>query len=235
MTFDGTVNVNFNEVHDGIANGPAPLTTGRHNGQLNGLHLDPGPEPIAVCGIGLRLPGGIRTGDDFWDVLYNGRDLRGPIPADRFNIDAFDDSLGKTGAIKTRYGYFLDEDLGVLDTSFFHISESELKKTDPQQRKVLEVARECFENAGEINWRAKPIGVYVGTFGDDWLQSLTRENQFKGGYNFTADLMIANKISYEFDLQGPSHELMQVMVQFGDQNRLQRKSGLPTRGMRGSS
>ncbi|KAI0508642.1 hypothetical protein F5B22DRAFT_658952 [Xylaria bambusicola] len=165
---------------------------------------DSNPEPIAICGLGLRLPGGIRSGEAFWDVIYHGKDLRGPIPADRFNVESFGNSLGNKAVIKTRYGYFLDEELGVFDPSFTSISREELAKTDPQQRKVLEVFRECLENAGETNWRSRPIGVYVGTFGDDWLLNVSRESQIKGGYNLCCDLMIANRISYEFDLQGPS-------------------------------
>ncbi|KAJ9133675.1 Thiolase-like protein [Pleurostoma richardsiae] len=164
----------------------------------------PLPEPIAICGIALRLPGGVRTPEAFWDVLYNGKDLRGPIPADRFNIDGFDDSLGSKSAVKTRYGYFLDEDLGTLDTSFFSMSKQEVEKTDPQQRQMLEVARECLESAGETEYRGKLVGCYVGTFGEDWLQMQSKENQFTGGYNFSGDLMIANRLSYEYDFKGPS-------------------------------
>lgn len=75
------------------------------------------PEPIAVGGIGLRLPGGVRTGDSFWDVLRRGQDLRGTVPADRFDMDGFGDALGTKCAVKPRHGYFLDEDLGLLDAS----------------------------------------------------------------------------------------------------------------------
>ncbi|KAI1361957.1 KR domain-containing protein [Xylaria arbuscula] len=212
MTVNGTAN-------DAICRHPngdiGATTNGTVRNHVNGAKVngdshnlrklaDSTPEPIAICGIGLRLPGGIHSGEALWDVLYNGKDLRGPIPADRFNIEGFGNSLGNKAAIKTRYGYFLDEDLDVFDPSFTNMGREELEKTDPQQRKVLEVARECLENAGETNWRSRPIGVYVGTFGDDWLQSVTRESQFTGGYNLSGDLMIANRISYEFDLQGPS-------------------------------
>lgn len=137
--------------------------------------------PIAICGIGLRLPGGIHTTQQFWDVLYNGKDMRGPIPKDRFNIDGYDTKLGKKGAIKTHFGYFLEDDLACLDVSFFNMSKQELEKVDPQQRQILEVTRECLENAGETNYRGKSIGCYVGTFGEDWLQSQSKENQYTGG------------------------------------------------------
>jgi acyl transferase domain-containing protein len=209
---EGRANSTINGHHDvngglnGGANGTSTPTLNdkASNGEYGVHYPDPSPEPVAICGIGLRLPGGVHTGDAFWDVLYNGKDLRCPIPADRFNMDAFNDSLGKRAAIKTRYGYFIDEDLGVLDASFFNMGKAELEKIDPQQRKVLEVVRECLENAGETNWRGKPVGVYAGTFDTDWHQILATDMQISSGITLSPDMMIANRISYEFDLQGPS-------------------------------
>ena len=162
------------------------------------------PELIAICGFAMRSPGGIRTSDEFWDVLFHGKDMRGPIPPDRYNAGGFNDALGSKGAIKTTHGYFLKEDLSCLDTSFFTMTKNELEKTDPQQRQLLEVVRECIENSGEMNYRGKPIGCYVGNFGEDWLQSISKENQHHGGYAFQGDLLIANRVSYEYDLTGPS-------------------------------
>ena len=85
------------------------------------------------------------------------------------------------------------------------MTKNELEKTDPQQRQILEVTRECLENAGEVNYREKLVGCYVGTFGEDWLQISTKESQHAGGYTMTGhgDLMIANRVSYEYDFQGP--------------------------------
>ena len=162
-------------------------------------------DPIAICGLGIRLPGGIRSADDFWDLLVNGRDAQGSIRSDRYKVESFNDTLGNKGAIKTQKGYFLDDDLMSLDTSFFSMSAEELEKTDPQQRQLLEVTRECLESAGETNYRGKLVGCYVGTFGEDWLQMSARETQHSGGYILTGhgDLMISNRISYEYDLRGP--------------------------------
>lgn len=163
------------------------------------------PDPIAICGLALRLPGRIDSAEAFWDVLVNGKDTRAPIPASRYNPKGFDDSLGHKGAIKTQYGYFINEDISTLDTSFFSMTQSELEKTDPQQRQILEVTRECLEDAGEVDYRGKSIGCYIGTFGEDWLQMSAKESQHTGGYIMTGhgDLMIANRVSFEYDLQGP--------------------------------
>jgi acyl transferase domain-containing protein len=137
--------------------------------------------------------------------LSNGHDARGPIPASRYNIKGFDDSLGGKDGIKVEYGYFLDEDLSTLDTSFFTFTKNELEKTDPQQRMLLEVTRECLEDAGEVNYRGQLIGCYVGTFGDDWLTMSAKESQQSDVHAVTGhgDLMMANRVSYEYDFRGP--------------------------------
>jgi acyl transferase domain-containing protein len=160
---------------------------------------------IAICGIGLRLPGGIRNCDDYWNLLYNGLDARSLVPSNRYNVNGFDDSLGSKDAIKLKHGYFLDEDLSALDTSFFTLSKGELEKVDPQQRLLLEVTRECLEDAGEVNYRGKTIGCYAGTFGDDWLLMSAKEPLHGGVHAVTGycDLMLANRISYEYDFRGP--------------------------------
>lgn len=183
----------------------------RSNGISNGtIHSKPEAttaalDSIAICGLGIRLPGGVRSAEDFWDLLINGKDAKGPVRSDRYNIDSFNSTLGKKGAIKAQNGYFLDDDLTSLDTSFFSMSKNELEKSDPQQRQLLEVTRECLESAGEVDYRGKLVGCYVGTFGEDWLQMSARETQHSGGYILTGhgDLMISNRVSYEYDLRGP--------------------------------
>lgn len=172
--------------------------------------LVPGMSPIAVCGIGLRLPGGIRNGDDFWDVLIHGKDTQGPISPSRFNIDGFDDSLEGLGAIPTRRGYNLDDDLSAsLDTSFFSLSKNELERCDPQQRLLLEVVRECLDDAGETDYRDRRVGCYVGTFGQDWYEMSAKETEHAGSHTVSGygDTMLANRVSYEYNLRGPRYVL----------------------------
>ena len=168
-------------------------------------HQQAASSPIAICGIALRLPGGIQNTEGFWDLLVNGHDARGPIPTNRYNPEGFDTKLGTKGAIQTQYGYFLKDDLASFDNSFFSMTLDELRKTDPQQRQVLEITRECLENAGEISYRGKPIGCYVGTFSEDWLHIGAKDPQYSGQYvmNGHLDFMIANRISYEYDFCGP--------------------------------
>jgi acyl transferase domain-containing protein len=209
------VSYGTNGFHSGRAHGltstkqdvKAQASNSAASNSTNGFYSRPDiqPRPIAICGMAMRLPGGIHDGEAFWDLLVNGKDTRGPVPESRYNAQGFTDRIGPKGAIKTQFGYFLQDDLTSLDTSFFTLTKTELERTDPQQRQLLEVTRELLENAGEVNYRGELIGCYVGTFGEDWLQMSAKENQHSGGYIMTGhgDLMLANRVSFEYDLKGP--------------------------------
>ena len=165
--------------------------------------------PIAICGLALRLPGGLSTPSQFWDFLVSKGDARARVPEGRYNVDAFYDKTGtKPGHVRTPYGYYLDEktvDLGAIDASFYSMTRAELERVDPQQRLLLEVARECLESAGETDYKGKDVGCWVGTFGEDWLERLCRDELIGGAYTICGygNFVLANRISYEYDLNGP--------------------------------
>ncbi|KAM7206563.1 hypothetical protein V8F20_002689 [Naviculisporaceae sp. PSN 640] len=156
---------------------------------------------IAICGLALRLPGSIRSPSDYWNLLSKGLDARGPMSARR--------RLHPSQDAAPPVGYFLDEEIGALDTSFFSVTKNELNGMDPQQRILLEMVKECFDDAAEPHHRGKKIGCFVGTFGDDWVLMCGGAND-KGEDRDTpnatnlGDLMLANRVSYEYDLVGPS-------------------------------
>ncbi|KAK1624733.1 putative polyketide synthase [Colletotrichum phormii] len=163
-------------------------------------------EPIAIVGIGLRLPGNVSTTEDFWDLLVNKKSTRCRVPESRFNVDAFYSHFGKPGTVNSKYGHYLDCDIERMDASFFSMSKAEVEKLDPHQRLLLEVVWECMENSGQRNWRGANIGCYVGVYGDDWLDLSAKDPQRLGMYRITssAEFGVANRLSYEFDLKGPS-------------------------------
>lgn len=168
------------------------------------------PPPIAIVGMGMRLPGGVNGESAFWDLLVNKRNGRCVVPENRYNIDAFYSPTGGPGTVKTKHGYFLDHvDLQHLDTSFFSMNKAEVEKLDPQQRLLLEVTWECMENGGQVGWRGKNIGCYVGVFGEDWLDMAAKDTQHLGMYRITGsgDFAISNRISYEYNLKGPRYIL----------------------------
>ncbi|KAK5991583.1 Highly reducing polyketide synthase gloL [Cladobotryum mycophilum] len=163
------------------------------------------PEPIAIVGIGLKLPGGVSTPEEFWDLLINKRDGRCRVPADRYNVDGFSGE-GFQG-VANEHGYFLqDVNLRAFDSSFFSAIRSEMETVDPQQRLLLEVIWECLESAGQTRLRGSDTGVYVGVYGEDWHDLLHKDDETRGSYRISSgsDFIIANRLSYEFDLRGPS-------------------------------
>lgn len=162
---------------------------------------------IAICGIGLRLPGNIRSGEDFWNVLVNGVDTRVPVPTNRYNANAFDQSLGSKSGTSIKFGHFLSDDIFKFDPTFFSYTKDETEKMDPQQRLLLEVVRECLDDAGEVNYRGQQVGCYVGTFGEDWVARSVKDTQAVDHVNVLGyfDLMVANRVSYEYDLRGPRY------------------------------
>src|SRR5215470_17349192 len=79
-------------------------------------------EPIAIVGMGLRLPGGVRDAESFAQLLWSGSDGITEIPADRWSLDEFyaedPDAIGK---MTTRHGGFI-ENVDKFDAEFFSIS-----------------------------------------------------------------------------------------------------------------
>ena len=169
------------------------------------------PSPIAIVGMGMRLPGGVNDNSAFWDLLNNKQDGRSRDPRDRYNVDAFYSPSGKPGTVRSQYGYFLEDvDLQNLDASFFSMNKREVEKLDPQQRLLLEVVWECMEDGGQTGWRGKNIGCYVGVFGEDWLDLAAKDVQHLGMYRITGsgDFALANRVSYEYNLGGPRYDVL---------------------------
>ncbi|KAM7187669.1 putative polyketide synthase [Naviculisporaceae sp. PSN 640] len=157
--------------------------------------------------MAIRLPGNIRTTEEFWDFLVTKRDARAPIPSGRRDTTFAVDRGKQDGPHWTTYEYMLDDsDISAFDASLFSMTRSELERTDPQQRLLLELARECSENAGEVNWRNKNIGVYIGSFGEDWNGMQSQDTQDVHLYTVlgSADCFLSNRVSYEYNLSGPS-------------------------------
>ena len=162
--------------------------------------------PIAIVGMGMRFPGNIRTAEEFWSLLVEKRSALGEVPPGRYHGDSFYHPT-RPHEIKTKHGYFLQEEyLGKVDKDFVG-KPSEAGSLDPQQRLLLEVVWECMENAGQIDWRGRDIGCFVGSFGEDWLEITSKDTQYIDRFRAmgTGDFAFANRISFEFDLKGPRY------------------------------
>ncbi|KAI0127974.1 beta-ketoacyl synthase domain-containing protein [Xylariales sp. AK1849] len=163
-------------------------------------------EPIAILGMGMRLPGQVHNAADYWDLLVNGRNGHCRVPSSRYNVNTWY-GTGRAGHVASEFGYFLDGlDLAHIDASFWSFSKQEAELMDPQQRLLLEVVYEAFENSGAANLKGKDVGVYVGIMGDDWMELDFRDEQkdYPVRADVFGDYILANRVSYEFDLKGPS-------------------------------
>lgn len=180
------------------------------DGKVSGSSVNGSFTPIAICGMACRLPGGITTPQELWTFLLSGGDARGRVPETRYSLSGYHCETKKPGNTVTEYGYFLDPsvDLGALDTSFSSMPRAEVERLDPQQRILLEVARESLDDAGEVGWRSKNVGVYVGSYGNDWYDVFSSEQQKYGMYQVstTHDFTLSNRVSYEMDLRGPRYD-----------------------------
>lgn len=171
-----------------------------------------GKIPIAICGIGMRLPGGLDTPAALYDFLAAGRDARSSPECDRYEYRShvFRDLDDQMHPLPGPEGYWLSQnDVAAFDPSFCEevkISRKELDKMDPLQHLLLRVAWEALENAGETEWTEKAIGCYVGTFGDDWRELQAKDDLDDGSYRLTGYMPFAqaNRISHALDLRGPS-------------------------------
>ncbi|KAJ2991088.1 hypothetical protein NUW58_g2648 [Xylaria curta] len=134
-------------------------------------------EPVAICGMACRLPGGVDSDSSFWEMLVKKRSGQTPkVPESRFNIDAhYHENLARPGSFNVAGGYFLDGCPDDFDPAFFNITPIEAQWLDPQQRKMLEVSYECLVSAGVTleSIAGSNTAVFVGSFTSDYRQFLT--------------------------------------------------------------
>jgi acyl transferase domain-containing protein len=166
-------------------------------------------EPIAVTGLSCRFPGA-DSPDTFWELLRNGVDAISEVPDGRWDGNGmYDPDSEAPGKLATRWGGFLSSVDG-FDPQFFGISPREAAAMDPQQRLLLEVAYEAAEGAGLTleQLRRSRTGVFVGahSHSNSYEVLQTRSLDDIGTYTSTgtAHSILANRISYLFDLRGPS-------------------------------
>ena len=171
-------------------------------------------EPIAIVGIGCRLPGGITDPDGLWNALLDGRDCVVDIPGSRWDPQKFLDPSGRApGRSYVQKAGMLAEDPKAFDHAFFAIPPREAAIMDPQQRLLLQCAWEAFEDAGEpaSHHAGARTGVFIGGFMMDHLtlNADLRNRERITTHSATAGTltMLSNRLSYVFDLRGPSISL----------------------------
>jgi phthiocerol/phenolphthiocerol synthesis type-I polyketide synthase D len=165
-------------------------------------------EPIAVVGIGCRLPGNVAGPESFWRLLVNGEDGITEVPADRWDVDAFyDPDPSAPGRMTTRWGGFIP-DAGGFDADFFGIAPREATAMDPQHRLLLEVAWEALEHAGipPDSLAGTRTGVMVGLSTWDYAIVNVERRADIDAYLSTGipHNTAVGRLSYLLGLRGPS-------------------------------
>ncbi|GGX88375.1 type I polyketide synthase [Streptomyces hiroshimensis] len=163
---------------------------------------------VAVVGAACRLPGGISDLAGLWEALEQGRDLITRVPDDRFETARFvDESARRAGKSYTAAGGFLDDVAG-FDAGYFGISPREAAQMDPQQRMLLEMTAEALDDAAidPAALAGSDTAVYVGVSDASYGAQQMLRIEGVDAYTMTggAASIAANRISYAFDLRGPS-------------------------------
>ncbi len=165
---------------------------------------------IAIIGMSGRFPGAADL-DEYWNHLEANRDLISEVPKDRWDWrDYYGNPLEESGKTNVRWAGFLNG-VDLFDPLFFGISPREAELMDPQLRLLLETSWAAIEDAG---YRASRLsgsktGVFVGVSSTDYKE-LWQQADLEAGiqegtmiYHF----MLANRVSYVFNLHGPSESI----------------------------
>ena len=163
--------------------------------------------PVAIVGYSYRMPGRIRTDDEFWRLLSEREIVQEPI-TDRYGrgyrpVGEF----SGPGRFASPYeGLIRDDAEKLFDRSLFGLSQNEMTLIDPQMRMLLTCAWETFERSG---WnlhalRNSRTGIFIGA----QVPPVANWRPMRGASQFDVTgislAMLANRISYHFNLMGPS-------------------------------
>ncbi|TDZ33845.1 Reducing polyketide synthase FUB1 [Colletotrichum spinosum] len=166
-------------------------------------------EPIAVIGLDAKLPCDGDSVEKFFDFLVAGRSARKPVPADRYNAEAFwHPDNHRDGVIGGKEGHFMEANVKAFDAPFFAMTPAEAANLDPQQRMLLECTYTAMENAGYTmaDMRGSSTGVYAGAFMWDFRDLLIKDVDVPMTYTACGTIAstLAGRVSWFYDLRGPA-------------------------------
>ncbi|MDR3478493.1 MAG: beta-ketoacyl synthase N-terminal-like domain-containing protein [Gammaproteobacteria bacterium] len=163
-------------------------------------------EPVAIVGLSCRYPQAIGK-EGYWRMLSEGRNVLSRIPQERWDLLKGTDQIALRDEAFPYFGGYMS-DIANFDAYFFGISPREAVRMDPQHRLLLEVAYEAFEDAGMSveSLAGSKTGVFSSLFVSQLAHMQTMDDDLDALYLPTGNAIsiAANRISYLFDLRGPS-------------------------------
>ena len=187
-------------MHQSVA--PANVSAGGILTGVRNLH-----DEIAVVGWSCRFPGA-RSVSELWSVLVDGRCTVTSVPEDRLPLARFGQVRRQEPGKSYTWAAGVLDDIFSFDPSVFGISPREAMQMDPQQRLLLELTWEALEDAGirPSGLSGEDVGVYVGASLTDYGNILSSDPALADAQFATGNALaiLSNRISYIFDLHGPS-------------------------------
>ena len=167
------------------------------------------PVPIAIVGVSCRFPGGAHDLQSLWQILEGGYNVWSDVPPERYNCTSFFHTSRESNVAHShRGGHFLAQDVAAFDAKFFEITNTEAEAMDPQQRIQLEITYEALENAGIPldSMKGSNTSVFVASFTHDYENMMYKDTTSMPKYGMTGvgQAILSNRLSYVFDLKGPS-------------------------------
>ncbi len=161
---------------------------------------------VAIVGCSFRFPG--TTSENYWADLLNGKDMITEVDSDRWAVDTFRHPDKNHHGTSYSFASGSLGDVAGFDAGFFGISPREAAQMDPQQRLLLELTWEALENSGirPCDIRGSKCGVFIGISSADYSMRFADDLDAIDSMTATGNTssIAANRISYVFDLRGPS-------------------------------
>ncbi|TGJ87999.1 hypothetical protein E0Z10_g779 [Xylaria hypoxylon] len=164
---------------------------------------------IAIIGVSFKMPQEAVNEASLWEILEKKKNVMTEWPTSRVNLESFYDAdPTRFNKLHNKGGHFLKQDPAVFDAPFFSITAKEAATMEPEHRLTLEASYRAFENAGMTieSLKGSRTAVFAASSSDGYYMMSARDTEglVRPTISGWAKTMLANRVSWYFDLKGPS-------------------------------